>query len=205
MILKDAYRYQKCLSTMIGQAETLLLNNSFVTSTTQKHNRKKANSEAEDEIIEVDKPITDFTAMDVINFIADAIKEKQKISDAIVAAKRNTEIDIDSSISLNKIKQEYIGYLRRLAAMDSSEKKTYGTDYKFDVDGKQTSYRYEVIETTTIDFDRNDVRGLAKKLQKESDEISSKLDLIELTTDVEFIPKWDVNDTLEEIITSTKQ
>lgn len=205
MILKDAYRYQKCLSTMIGQAETLLLNNSFVTSTTQKHNRKKANSEAEDEIIEVDKPITDFTAMDVINFIADAIKEKQKISDAIVAAKKNTEIDIDSSISLNKIKQEYIGYLRRLAAMDSSERKTYGTDYKFDVDGKQTSYRYEVIETTTIDFDRNDVRGLAKKLQKECDNISSKLDLIELTTDVEFMPKWDVNDTLEEIITSTKQ
>lgn len=205
MILKDAYRYQKCLSTMIGQAETLLLNNSFVTSTTQKHNRKKANSEAEDEIIEVDKPITDFTAMDVINFIADAIKEKQKISDAIVAAKRNTDIDIDSSISLNKIKQEYIGYLRRLAAMDSSERKTYGTDYKFDVDGKQTSYRYEVIETTTIDFDRNDVRGLAKKLQKECDNISSKLDLIEITTDVEFTPKWDVNDTLEEIITSTKQ
>ena len=205
MILKDAYRYQKCLSTMIGQAETLLLNNSFVTSTTQKHNRKKANSEAEDEIIEVDKPITDFTAMDVINFIADAIKEKQKISDAIVAAKRNTDIDIDSSISLNKIKQEYIGYLRLLAAMDSSERKTYGTDYKFDVDGKQTSYRYEVIETTTIDFDRNDVRGLAKKLQKECDNISSKLDLIELTTDVEFTPKWDVNDTLEEVITSTKQ
>lgn len=205
MILKDAYRYQKCLTTMIGQAETLLLNNSFVTSTTQKHNRKKANSEAEDEIIEVDKPITDFTAMDVINFIADAIKEKQKISDAIVAAKRNTDIDIDSSISLNKIKQEYIGYLRRLAAMDSSERKTYGTDYKFDVDGKQTSYRYEVIETTTIDFDRNDVRGLAKKLQKECDNISSKLDLIEITTDVEFTPKWDVNDTLEEIITSTKQ
>lgn len=204
MILNDAYRYQKCLSTMIGQAETLLLNNSFVTSTTQKHNRKKANSEAEDEIIEVDKPITDFTAMNVINFIADAIKEKQKISDAIVTAKRNTDIDIDSSISLNKIKQEYIGYLRRLAAMDSSERKTYGTDYKFDVDGKQTSYRYEVIETTTIDFDRNDVRGLAKKLQKECDNISSKLDLIELTTDVEFTPKWDVNDTLEEIITSTK-
>lgn len=205
MILKEAYRYQKCLSTMIGQAEALLLNNSFVTSTTQRHNRKKANSDADDETIEVDKPITNFNAIDVINFIADAIKEKQKISDAIVAAKRNTEIDIDSSISLNKIKQEYIGYLRRLDAMDSSERKTYGTDYKFDVDGKQTSYRYEVIETTTIDFDRNDVRGLAKKLQKECDEISSKLDLIELTTDVEFTPKWDVNDTLEEIIASNKK
>lgn len=204
MILKEAYRYQKCLSTMIGQAEALLLNNSFVTSTIQEHNRKKANSDADDETVKVDKPITDFNAMVVINFIADAIKEKQKISDAIVVAKRNTEIDIDSSISLNKIKQEYIGYLRRLAAMDSSERKTYGTDYKFDVDGKQTSYRYEVIETTTIDFDRNDVRGLAKKLQKECDNISSKLDLIELTTDVEFTPKWDVNDTLEEIITSTK-
>ena len=204
MILKDAYRYQKCLSTMIGQAEALLLNNSFVTSTTQEHNRKKANSDADDETVKVDKPITDFNVMDVINFIADVIKEKQKISDAIVAAKRNTEIDIDSSISLNKIKQEYIGYLRRLAAMDSSERKTYGTDYKFDVDGKQTSYRYEVIETTTIDFDRNNVRGLAKKLQKECDEISSKLDFIELTTDVEFTPKWDVNDTLEEVITSNK-
>ena len=204
MILKDAYRYQKCLSTMISEAEMLLMNNAFVTSTVQKHNRQKANLEADDETVEVDKPITDFNAMDVINFIADAIKEKQKISDAIVTAKKETEIDIDSSISMNKIKQGYIGYLRRLAAMDSSERKTYGTDYKFDVDGKQTSYRYEVIETTTIDFDRNDVRGLAKKLQKECDKISSKLDLIELTTDVEFAPKWDVNDTLEEIISSNK-
>ena len=205
MILKEAFRYQKCLSTMISKAEALLSMSTFTTTTVQVHHKNKMNQEAEDETVTVEKPITDFTPMDVVNFIVEAIKEKENLSNAITEAKKHTEIDLDSSVSLNQIKQGYVTYLRRMAAMTSSERKTSATDYKFDVEGKQTSYRYDVTETTTIDFDRNDVRNLAKKYQKECDEISAKLDLLTITTEVDFTPKWDVNDTLEEIIVSTTE
>ena len=40
-----------------------------------------------------------------------------------------------------------------------------------------------------------------KKYHKETDEISAKLDAIEINTMVDFTPQWDVNDTLEDILT----
>ena len=204
MILKEAFRYQKCLSTMISKAESLLSMSTFTTTTVQVHHKNKMNPDVKDEDVTVEKPITDFSPMDVVDFIVKAIKEKESLSNAITEAKKHTEIDIDSSIALNRIKQDYIVYLKRMAAMSPSERKTSATGYKFDVEGKQTSYRYDVTETTTIDFDRNDVRNLARKYQKECDEISTKLDLISITTDIPFEPQWDVNDTLEEIIISCK-
>ena len=53
---------------------------------------------------------------------------------------------------------------------------------------------------TSIDFDRTDVRNLIKKYLKETDEISSKLDLIEITTQVDIEPRFDVNDKFEELV-----
>ena len=59
---------------------------------------------------------------------------------------------------------------------------------------------YDVNRKTSIDFDRTDVRNLIKKYLKETDEISAKLDLIEITTQVDFIPKWDINEKFEELV-----
>lgn len=44
------------------------------------------------------------------------------------------------------------------------------------------------------------VKALAKKLAKETDEVSTKLDQLELTTLVDHEPKYDMNDTLEDIV-----
>lgn len=66
--------------------------------------------------------------------------------------------------------------------------------------GDQVSYSYEVIETTSIDFNRNDVRNLIKKYLKETDEISTKLDAIEINTVVDHSPLFDVNDVFDELI-----
>ena len=51
-----------------------------------------------------------------------------------------------------------------------------------------------------LDYDRNIVKALAKKLAKETDEVSTKLDQLELTTLVDHEPKYDMNDTLEDIV-----
>lgn len=202
MILKEAYRYQNYLNTLIRDAESYLMKKDFITETKQTHNRNKVNSDATDETIEVQKPYqVEFTPMNLVNFIVKAIEEKQKLSDAIVAAKKTAEIDIDSAIAMNKVKQNYVAILNNMANTKSSERITTGTGYKFNINNEQVLYRYEVQEIVSIDYDRNDVKALTKKLTKETDEISMKLDTIELTTNVDYEPVWDY-DTLEDVVLS---
>lgn len=201
MVLKEAYRYQNFLNSLIATAEGYLLKRDFVTKTKQTHNRKKVNPDAQDETIEVRNSYNvDFTPMQLVDFISKALGERQKLSDAIVEAKRSAEIDIDSSIAMNKDKQGYLKILSSMAKLKSDESVSRGTGYKFNADGDQVSYYYEIDNVTTIDYDRNDIRSLIKKLQKETDDVSVKLDVIQSTTEVNYDPIWDLSDTLEDVV-----
>lgn len=201
MVLKEAYRYQNHLNELISTAETYLVRNDFITKTVETHNRKKTNPDAENEIIEKKSSLNvDFTPMDIVNFINKALNEKQKLSDAIIKAKMTTEIDVDTAIATNKMKQAYIGVLTSMSKVKSSENVTSGIGYKFNNDGVQSQYYYDVTSVTTINYDRNDVRNIIKKLSKETEETSLKVDVIQSTTEVDFEPKWDITDTLEDVV-----
>lgn len=201
MNLKESYRYANYLDNLLNTAYRYLQNKGFVTTTKQNHLRSKANSEATDEVIEVPKPYdVDFTPNAVIDFAVSVIAEKELLADAIAKAKADTEINIDNAVAMNKKKQNFVSVLNNLANIKANEKTITGRAYKFNVTGDQVPYSYDVIETTQIDFDRNDVRNLAKKYLKETDEISSKLDAIEINTMLEFVPKYDVNDIFEDLV-----
>lgn len=203
MVLKEAYRYQKFLSQMIQSAEYYLYKKDFVTTVEQYHERKKSNPDAENEIVQKEnltKSSVDFTANDLLRFIPELLEEKEKLSIAINKAKNTTEIDIDASLSMNKQKQEFIRVLNDMNSKKSCEKTITGKGYKFNVNNEQVPYIYDVVEKTTIDFDRNTVKALIKKYSKETDHVSTMLDRIVLTTQVDFDPKYDINDTLEELL-----
>lgn len=201
MNLKESYRYSNFLTNLLSEAYGYLRNYGFITSTTQEHLRSKVNSEAEDEILTVQKPYNvEFKPNDVLDFAVEIFKEKEKLMNAISVAKANTEINIDNAIAINKSKQGFISVLNNMASHKSSEKKTQAMSRKFNGEGNQVNYYYDVIEKTSIDFDRNDVRNLIKKYLKETDEVSAKLDSIEINTIVDFLPKWDVNDEFEDLI-----
>ena len=199
MVLKEALRYQNFLDLILSNATNYLCRTDFVTETKETHNRKKVNPLADDEIIEVKNVHNvDFTANDLIDVVCAVITEKEKLTKAITLAKRSTEIDIDSSVSMNKLKQRISSVFNNMASIKNSETTSRGTGY-------QLSYYYDVNSVTTINFKRDDVRNLAKKYQKETDEISTKLDAIELTTVVDFVPTWDVTDTFEEVVAACKK
>lgn len=202
MNLKESYRYANYLDTLLNTAYRYLQNKGFITSTKQNHLRSKANNEAIDEVIEVQKPYdVYFYPMDVIDFVVDVITEKELLADAIAKAKTGTEINIDNAIAMNKKKQAFVSVLNGIVNIKPSEKTTQGTDYKFNQqDGNQIRYYYNIEETTTIDFDRNDVKALIKKYSKECDDISSKLDSIEINTIVEHTQKYDISDTFEDLV-----
>jgi hypothetical protein len=196
MNLKECYRYANYLERITSEAKSYIINKEFVTTTKETHLRSKANSDAQDEVILTKKPVdVDFTTNDIINLIVELTNEKEKLAAAIAEAKSKTEINIDNAISLNKKKQDFIHILNGLSNVKSTEKQRTGTDYKFNQEGNQTTYYYTISEETSIDFDRNMVRSLIKKYSKECDEVSAKLDEIEINTKVNFEPKFDVNTT----------
>ncbi len=201
MNLKESYRYANYLDSLLNRAYMYLGNKGFVTTTKQNHLRSKANKEAEDEIMNVQKPFdVDFTPNNIIDFVVKVLAEKEALSNAIAAAKASTEINIDNAVAMNKKKQGFVYILNGIVNLKPTEKTVAGRAYKFDINNEQKPYVYDITETTTIDFDRNDVKALIRKYNKECDEISSKLDAIEINTEVAFVPRWDVNDVFEDIV-----
>lgn len=202
MNLKESYRYANFLEDLLDSAKNYLGRDDFVTTTKEDHLRSKANKDAEDELgVVVAKQIdVDFTPNQVIDFIVKVVNEKEKLFTAITDAKSTTEINIDNAISLNKRKQSIISTFQMLAKRKPKETQTTGRDYKFDINGEQKPYNYNINRITSIDYDRNTVKNLIKKYRKECDEISSKLDEIEITTQVNFTPLFDVNDSFEDLV-----
>ena len=201
MNLKESYRYANYLDRLLITADIYLRNKGFVTTTEQNHLRYKANPEAQDEIIVVQKPYdVDFTPNDIIDFVVKVINEKENLFSAIADAKATTEINIDNAIAMNKKKQSFVNTLNTIVSIKPSETQSIGKDYKFDINNEQKPYSYQIISKTSIDFDRTSVKGLIKKYNKECDEISSKLDEIEITTPVDFTPLFDVNDSFEDLV-----
>ena len=201
MNLKESYRYANYIDDLLSTAYSYLRIKGFVTTTVEEHLRKQSNPDVENEIIEVQKPFdVEFLPNDVIDFVVKVIEEKEKLSECIAKAKDTTEINIDNAIAMNKKKQGFVSVLNGIADIKPSETKTTAKGYKFDINCEQKPYVYDVNRKTSIDFDRTDVRNLIKKYLKETDEISAKLDLIEITTQVDFVPAFDINSKFEELV-----
>ena len=201
MILKEAFRYQNYLTSLFVQATSYLSREDFITTTTQKHNRTMVNPEAQDEDIVVPKVFNvEYKPNDLIDFVVKLIDEKQKLSNAITEAKKSLDMDIDAAMSMNKSKQDFISVLRRMVSIKPTESEKEGTSYKFNNDGDQVSYRYPVKEVKTIDYDRNAVKGLISKYKKETNEISTARDRMDIMTDVDYTPVWEVDTPLEDIL-----
>lgn len=204
MVLKEAFRTQNYLENLINRGLMFLTSTDNVTTKKQEHMRKKVNADAEDETIEVPKSTVfendKITPNVVVDFVMDVMAEKEKLTYAITVAKAKAEIDIDSSIALNKTRQGIAGILNTMANIKASERITTGRDYKFNNDGDQVLYAYNINEVTTIDFDRNKVKTLVKKLNRESDEVSTKLDALNVTVNVNYTPKYEIGDSFEDCL-----
>ena len=70
-----------------------------------------------------------------------------------------------------------------------------GVGYRFNADGNQVSYKCDVRRVTTINYDRNIVREYAANLNQKSNEVSSAIDRCVVTSDVDYIAPFDVNDS----------
>ena len=203
MNLKEAFRFQNKLQSMMDEAQSILGSTANITKVQNTYLRKKVMPEAENETT-IDAPATEYSEQItlVAEFLLHLLSEREKLSVAIFQAKAglNLPAGLDGEVSLNNKRQEVAGLFRRMAGMRSSEVliPNGGTGYRFNNEGNQVSYRCDVKRVTTINFDRNKIRKMCGDLSKKSDEVSAALDSVLVNTQVEYTVPFDVNDTFAE-------
>lgn len=201
MYLKEAFRYQNYLNELISATTSYLSGGQYTTKTVQEHLRKKANPDAENETIDLSaERVLAYTANQMVDFLQHLIDEKQKLTKAISEAKKCCSIDIDAEVANNRIRQSVAATLSRMGNMKPSERMTRAYAYKFNAEGNQVQYAYEVKEVTTIDFDRNKVKGISKRLIQSADEASTAIDKAMVELAVDYTPNYSVNDSFEDAI-----
>lgn len=202
MNLKDGFRYQNFLQNNINVLCSYLVNESNVTITKENHHISSVIKDKADKIVERKKEdkFADATVMDVIDFLVSLQQEKEELTIAIDNAKAKNEVRIDSVVSINKDLQEIIYTLNRMINIVPKEYESFETEYAFNAEGNQVEVKYPVEIVSTIDFDRNAVKTISKRFKKHIDETSSARDITLLSCSLEFEPRYDINDSLEDMV-----
>lgn len=202
MNLKEAFRYQNKLGTLMDEAQSILGRDANITKVENTYLRKKVFDGAENETV-IDTPPTEFAdkITEIVRFLMYLMEQREVLSKAIHAAKNALPIDMDSEVGLNAKRQEIARVLKRMSDVRSSEVVINGggTGYRFNQEGNQVTYRCDVKRVTTINFDRKVVRNFAAEMNRKADAISGELDRCLVNSEVVYEAPFDVNDSFAEI------
>ncbi len=202
MNLKEAFRYQNAIQSMLSSALAELQDRSNILKVSTTHFRSKVRSDAQDVTIE-DNANSEYAgkANLLVEFASMLLEEKEKLTKAIHTAKASLEVDMDGEVALNQERQRFASTLRVMTGYKSSEVilPNGGSGFCFNGEGNQVAYHCEAKRVTTIDFDRNKVRALAAELGKKSDGISAELDKCMVNTEVSYEAPFDVNDNFDAV------
>ena len=199
MNLRESFQYMNFLDGKLEEIEWKLRETKNVVTIKETHMKSTSNPNFQDED-KVIEPDIEFEAVQLIDFMDVIMKEKTELSKAIHEAKNKAEVNLDHAISLNKAKQKQAIILKRLIDLKTKEEERRETAYMINNEGNQVPFYYPVKRVATINYDRNKVKKRYKAIKKECDEMSTLIDKIQINTEVVFDPKWDVSDTLEDML-----
>lgn len=203
MNLKDAFHAQNKLQTLMDEASRILQDQDNTLKVTTTHLRSKVMPEAQDAVTEDTAPSEYAEHINqVAVFLMAMLVEREKLSAAICAAKSKLPLDMDSETGLNRVRQNLADIFRRMAVLRNSEVvlSNGGSGYRFNGEGNQVSYRCDAKRVTTINFDRNKIRGMATELGRKADEVSAKLDQCIVNTVVDYSLPFEMNDSFDVIL-----
>ena len=203
MNLKDAFRAQNKLQSLMDEAGDILQDRGNTLKVTTTHLRSKVMPEAQDAVVEEAAPSEYAEHINqVAAFLMAMLDEREKLSAAICDAKSKLPLDMDSETGLNRARQNLADIFRRMAVLRNSEVviANGGSGYRFNGEGNQVSYRCDAKRVTTINFDRSKIRGMATELGRKADEVSAKLDKCIVNTVVEYVLPFEMNDSFDVIL-----
>lgn len=204
MNLKEAFRYQNKISSVLDKAQDFLNDSTYTTTTKTIHYKSSIIKGMEDEqIVTIHKMEKEISVNQLIDFLYIILSEKEKLCQAVSVSKQNNEFSIDAAIEANIARQSVVTTLNQMIRLKAKENliKNGGCGYLYKEDYKEeSSYHYDLKEIVTINFDRNKVKKLRSKISLLSDETSENLEKSMLLTEVNYTPIFDVNSSFEEIL-----
>lgn len=204
MNLKDAFRVQNKLQSVMSEAMDILEDHRNIVKVKTTHLRSRVMDDAQDVIVEENAP-SEYAghANEIAAFLMAMMEEREKLSQAIRNAKGKLTLDLDSEVGLNRQRQALARVFRSMTTLRNSEKiiTDGGTGYRFNGEGNQVLYRCDAKQVVTIDFDRNKIRALASSLGQKSDALSMEMDKCLVNTEVDYVLPFDLNDSFDTILT----
>lgn len=208
MRLKEAFRYQNALKGLIRGIQKKIgeneynVNNYIMMTEKVHHLRSQGNKDAADEVIENPQRDENTPAANtLINLFYDLNAEKIALTAAIGQAKKEyPKLDYDAAIEQNIVRGNMIDTLSLVNALKGYKRLDTDTGYMINQEGNQVQYRYPTETEASIDFDRRRVKAMLAKLTSERDSVSDDIEEAKLMIEVNFVPKYDINATIDDII-----
>lgn len=200
MNLKESFRYQNFLDMMMRAASASIQQRDHCLKVTKTHLRNKANPDASDVTETVEGEVF-FANDDVVAFMAWLVKEREKLTTAIGVAKASIGFDIDAAIETNKFRQTVNGSIKNMLRYTPTKRVEQGRDYKFNVEGNQTPYIYEIEVVSEEAYDKTGAKTLMREMISKADEVSAAIDAAMINTKVDYEPVFDVNETFDDVMT----
>lgn len=208
--IKESFRTLNILDRHISSLTSYIRNTNNAVKIKEVHLKSKSNSDVTDEELDVSAERTYNCSIDDITFlIRQLIDQKLGLALAVESAKKDLILDwkenginltLDTGVEYAKKCRELANNLKSLVDLKSSETKKQGKDYKFNAEGNQTPYVYNIEVKTTIDFNRDNVNDLYKKLLNKADTLSTQIESAMLKEVVEFKSIYDIHDSIAEIV-----
>lgn len=195
MTLKEAFQAQNKINSIIRHIERYISDDDNIMNVTEKHLRSKALDGQADETLKIIANDEEkFDVMGLLKVWEKLLKEKELLGQAISKAKSQIDFNLDIEVDINKNRHIFITILQKMAMKKSYNelKKGAGTGYVFNNEGNQTPYHYDVDYVYTIDYDRNYVRTLLKRVQREAEACSLQIEEVMVTTKVDHELSFDL-------------
>lgn len=199
MNLKESFRYQNFLDSKMSDANYSISNRNHALKINKVHLKKKANPDAED-IIETVEVEDFFPNDDVIAFMCWLVEERQKLTEAICNAKASLGFSLDAAIEANKFRQSTANAIKGMLRYAPAKKIEQGRDYKFNVEGNQTPYYYDIETSFEEAFTRETAKKVSRELITSADKTSAEIDAAMINTVVDYNPVFDVNDSFDDVM-----
>lgn len=118
---------------------------------------------------------------DVVAFMVWLVEEREKLTTAIGKAKASVGFDIDAAVETNKFRQLLSGSVKGMLRYTPSKKVEQGRDYKFNVEGNQTPYIYDIEVVTEEAYDRTVAKKTMRDMISAADKTSADIDAAMIT------------------------
>lgn len=199
MNLKDAFRYQKFLNKLSEDAICSITSRENCLRTTKTHKRSLVKLDADDYVETIDNE-NPFTVDDLIAFMKELSIEKGYLTCQINIAKSSCGFDIDSLIESNKINQNLCKAIKTALSIIPFSYTEKAKDYKFDINGIQIPYCYDVEIDETRIFDGDKAKAIMKNTIANCEEKSKVIERMMINTEVNYSATYDVNDDFDDIV-----